>query len=59
MIKCEKYSLVYIKKRKECNASATPRCLTHPKSPTKKSDHNFLYPSDRQHKNVCKYSGYS
>ena len=56
MIKCEKYSLIYIKKHKECNASVTLRYTTMPYPPKitneKKSDHNFLYPSDRQHKNV-------
>ena len=33
-------------------SSATPRCLTHPKSPTKQSGHNFLYPRERRQKNV-------
>ena len=52
----KKYSLLYIKKHKECNASIT---LGYSKMPyptkitnEKKSDHNFLYPSDRQHINV-------
>ena len=57
MIKCEKkYSLLYIKKHKECNASTTLRYTKMPYPPKitneKKSDHNFLYPSDRKHKNV-------
>ena len=50
------YSILYIKKHKECNASIVLRYTKMPYPPKitneKKSDHNFLYPSDRQHKNV-------
>ena len=52
----KKYSLLYIKKHKECN-TLTILCYTKMPYPPKitnekKSDHNFLYPRDRQHKNV-------
>ena len=55
MIKCEKLlSSPY--QDKECNASTILRYTKMPYPPKitneKKSDHNFLYPSDRQHKNV-------
>ena len=57
MIKCEKYSLLYIKKHKECNNSIILRYTKMHYPPKinnekKKSYHNFLYCSDRQHKNV-------
>ena len=49
-------SLLYIKKHKECNA-LTILCYTKMPYPPKitnekKSDHNFLYPSNKQHKYV-------
>ena len=55
MIKCEKiFPSIY--KHKECNASIILRYtkMLYPPKITneKKSDHNFLYPSDTQHKNV-------
>ena len=53
MIKCEK---IFPSLHKECNASITLRYTKMPYPPKitneKKSDHNFNYPSDRQHKNV-------
>ena len=52
----KKYSFLYIKKHKECNALTILRYTKMPYPPKitneKKSDHNFLYPSDRQHKYV-------
>ena len=52
----KKYYLLYIKKHKECNASIILRYTKLPYTPKitnkKKSDHSFLYPSHRQHKNV-------
>ena len=56
MIKCEKIFPSIYKKHKEFNASIILRYTKMPYPPKitneKKSDHNFLYPSDRQHKNV-------
>ena len=56
----KKYSLLYRKKHKECNASIILRNTKMPYLPKitneKKSDHNFLYTSDRQHKNVHRQS---
>ena len=47
--------MLYIKKHKECNTLIILRFTKVPYPPKitkKKSDYNFLYPSDRQHKNV-------
>ena len=56
MIKCEKYSLLYIKKHKECNASIILRYTKMPYPPKisnkAKSGHNFLYRRERWQKNV-------
>ena len=52
----KKYSPLYIKKHKGCNASIILRYTKMPYPPKttnkKKSDHNFIYHSDRKHKNV-------
>ena len=52
----KKYSLLYIKKHKECNVSIILRytkMLYPPKITNEtKSDHNFLDPGERQQKNV-------
>ena len=49
-------SLLFIKKNKECNTSIILRYTKMPYSPKitneTKRDHNFLYPSERRHKNV-------
>ena len=54
----KKYSLLYIKKHKECYVSIIQR-LRYTKMPyppkitnETKSDHNFLYPRERRQKNV-------
>ena len=57
MIKSEKkYSLLYVKKHKECNVSIILRYTKMPYPPKitneTKSDHNFLYPRERRQKNV-------
>ena len=57
MIKCEKiFPSIYTETHgMQCldYPLLSPRCLTHQKSPQKKNiDHNFLYPSNKQHKNV-------
>ena len=52
----KKYSLLYIKKHKECNVSIILRYTKTPYPPKTtnetKSDHNFLYPTERRQKNV-------
>ena len=52
----KKCSLLHIKKNEECNASIILRYTKMPYPPKitneKKRDHNFIFPSDRQHKNV-------
>ena len=52
----KKYSLLYVNKHKECNASIVLRSTKMPYLPKitneTKSGHNFFYPSKRRHKNV-------
>ena len=54
--KVRKYSLLYIKKHRECNVSIILRYTKMPYPPKitneTKSDHNFLYPRKRRQKNV-------
>ena len=54
--KVKKYSLLNIKKHKECNVSIILRYTKMPYLPKitneTKSDHNFLYPRERRQKNV-------
>ena len=56
MIKCENNIPFYIKKHKECNTSIILRYTKMPYPPKiineTKSGHNFLYPRERQQKNV-------
>ena len=59
MIKYEKkYSLLYIKKHKECNASITLRYTKMPSPPKitneTKSDDNFLYPREPKDRRFSK-----
>ena len=52
----EKYSVLYIRKHKECNASIILRHSKMPDPPKisnkTKSGHNFLCPRERRQKNV-------